>query len=98
MNSKKICRIGQCERCSLTGCEWKKAFNKECSYNLINKNDIMVKHKKVVKKEKKLKKQKSVPVENNKVFVENKKIIEEDFTKKITIASQDDWIKKIKVK
>ncbi len=112
------CKIGQFEKCKNTGCEWKKAFGKDC-YTLnterilseIKQNEIKNKPTKttckppekrkigrVVKDEIKYTEIKVVSFKVVKKEVEIKKVnpFEIDFSK-ITIASQDDWIKKIKV-
>lgn len=86
-----MCKIGQDSRCKSTGCEWKKAFGDKCSSEIwspkfvpaeINSKSFRAKRKGRFVKEK----------TNTPVVKKEKEI---DFNK-IGIASQDDWIKKIK--
>jgi hypothetical protein len=103
---QKICRIGQQDRCDKTGCEWRKCFGNSCS--VVEKPEIKFvpaedtkpfytrrrKKGRVVKDEKKYTEIKKV-VEPKPTLTTKPKIKELDFSK-ITIASQDDWLKKIK--
>ena len=110
-NEFDTCRIGQKCRCSSTGCEWKKVFNHFCWLRTNNKvvssyvpaedvKPFFAKKKKkkkgkVIKEE--LKYTEINPLRNNPIPVVSqtgKKDI--DFSNKITTASQDDWLKKIK--
>lgn len=76
------CRIGQVERCSSTGCEWRKAFGLRSSTIKCTPGYPI---KKVEEKS-----FKQTKVENFESVNESKN--------EFKIASQDDWIKKIKVK
>jgi hypothetical protein len=101
----KACAIGQKERCQATGCEWKKAFNQYC---WLRKPEIKIE----VKPELKFvpaydtkpffsrKKRKGRVVKEETKYTEintHKKISEIKFENKFKTASQDDWLKKIKV-
>lgn len=98
-----MCRIGQADRCVITGCEWRKLFHSYCwKENKLEsvkgarlKGEIKVnffskKRGRIVKEEKKY-----TEVKNIVPKVKNLKE-EENFVNKISTASQDDWIKKIK--
>jgi len=92
-NEHEGCRIGQKDRCGSTGCEWKKVFGNSCS--VIDKPEIKFVPAEDIKPFfTKKKKKKKVKVINNIVMI--KKTKEIDFSNKITIAEQDNWIKKIK--
>lgn len=76
------CRIGQVQRCSLTGCEWRKAFG-------LRKSIIKCTSGYPIKKVEE-KSFKQVKVENFSLVGESKN--------EFKSPKQDDWIKKIKVK
>lgn len=87
MNYEK-CRIGQLDRCNLTGCEWKKIFQGYCWLTPTNVEINFRKSRE--KEEKKVEKIKiyNIPINVKEVIVENT----------FKVLRQDDWIKKIKVK
>jgi hypothetical protein len=102
-----FCRIGQKERCSATKCEWKKTFGNYCWLRPPETKEEALNSLLGLPKDanpfpiKKAKKKGRV-VSNPKKYKEIKPVIEKikkeiNFGEKITTASQDDWIKKIKV-
>ena len=93
----EMCKIGQNTRCQENGCEWKKVFNQNCS-------EIVVKTTYVPAEDfspffTRRRKKPGRFVKDEKKYVEVKKVIHKPVNfdcSKITVAKQDDWIKKIK--
>lgn len=106
-----MCKIGQDNRCTTTGCEWLKVFGIHCIDQPINNIDV----KNFYKKNNEIKpiyvpsydtssfvrRKKSKPIEIKNILIEENKKLNLQEVKpenKFKLASQDDWIKKIKVK
>lgn len=94
-----MCRIGQQNRCKVTGCEFLKVLGTHCIGQPISDPDMKYFYGKEVLKPAQVKKESKIKKTTIKKRILPEKSFkkEKSFIDKIGTAKQDDWIKKIKV-